>query len=581
MAPRLPRHEQREATCEQLRELASAYTPTLRFAEGEQHYPVRAESWLTNATAADWPETAGRRGADIAVDGRRRGTTLVRGDASVGVVTPLAGTPVHDTPLVLHGDADDPRDLAAHTSDGADLFLSFAGWSDGDARTRGDDALLAQTFSELAAAIDPATTWVPRDTDPSRWPNLPTMWVPQPPTLTTYCEIEWGGMYTTWAAEQGLPEFAREMGGGRLRSLDDSLVLTYYYLYPHRHPIDGGAPTRLEGQWEAVSLFFPAEAGERRRADGRPEQLLFDEAPELIVVSQGLDGGVHRVSARRWEDVERVPIAGAPVMTHLAAGPRLQASTSAVLYVGRGTHVFHFTPQSGHDWLEDPRPGGDLDLSLDEDLFWPQLLFMLLWFVLAVAAAVIAGLLFAAAVAAVALAALGLAALAVLVALIALVLLVLAIFALFGLLADHGSDTQPHPQNEEAPGDGPEGGSSEPAAGDPHGDVTGGGGPAGGGGPGGGAAQPPGTPNAGSPTGRNTVAFDLRVVDRLNHDRLTPFPPPEPCELPGWWDFTGGWGVRVPVRIGSGWTSGMRRVDDQRRSWAYYAAAEKARLEDL
>lgn len=587
MAPRLPRDGSFPATCDSLRELASAYQPTLLFARDERFFPLRAESWLTHTSAADWPETAGRHGDDLPVDGRRRGTALVRADAELNILRPQAGTPPFDSPISVRGRVGDRTDLASWRTGTDDVFLDFGGWTD-DTRLRGDEDYLARTFSEMAAAIEPRNTWEPVDLDPDRGGHLPTTWFPQPVTPTVYAEAEWGGMFPTWAQDHGLADFAPEPGGGRLRSLDQFLVLTYYYLYGLRHPTgDESAPTRLEGQWEAVSLFFPAEVGEARRADGRPAELSFTETPTFVVVSQNAVGGEHRVSARRWHDTERVPILGGVPTTILTHVPRafVSDSTSVVLFVGRGTHAFHFAPQDGHGWRDDPRPGSGLDLDLDEDLFWQHLLAALVWLILVAAAIALAILLgFLAAAAAAALAAIALAAAVVIVALIAIILLVLLILALFALFSDHGSDTQPHPQHEDATGDGPQaGGSSEAPAGDPHGDVSESGSGAGGGGTGGGGVAPPmpGTPNAGSPTGRNTVAFDLRVIDRLNHDGdPTPFPPEQRCEMPGWWDYTGGWGVRVPVRVGTGWASGMRRVDEQRRSWGLFAAAEVARRLD-
>lgn len=51
---------------------------------------------------------------------------------------------------------------------------------------------------------------------------------------------------------------------------------------------------------------------------------------------------------------------------------------------------------------------------------------------------------------------------------------------------------------------------------------------------------PPGTPNAGSPSGRDSVAFDLRVVDLINHaDDPTGFSPARACENLAWWRYTG------------------------------------------
>jgi hypothetical protein len=575
MPPRPYNEEPRQSTCDNLRELCAAYMPTLRFASGERFYPVRAESWLTHTTSADWPETAGRHGDDLSVDTFRHGTALVRGDSTLSSVEPHAGTPPLDRPLSLDTDLDDPGNPGRYDDVGPEHFLSFGGWTDPDTRERGNADYLRRTFSELAGAMDPDTqTWEPAELDPANAPHLPSMWVPQPVTPTVYAEVEWAGMFPRWCMEAGGNEFCTEIDGATLNDLDQFLAVTYHYFYAHRHPVDAGSgPAALEGQWEAVSLFFRAKpSGET--PSGRPAELYVMEPPRFVVVSQGATEDGHRSDIRRWDDVLKVPTAedALPDGSLPPAATDLN-STSCLLFVGRGTHFFHFDPTEGHDWADEPAAGSGLDLSLDEDVGLRQFVIFLAWMLMVAWLTWVIYLLFAAAFAWLALAAIATALAALLAALLVLLaaLLIIALLAilvlwLIVLLSDHGSETEPQPHNEEAGGDGPEAGpSSEPPAGDPHSDVTGGEQ---------GTAQPAGTPNAGSPSGRNSVAFDLRVVDVLNHhDSHTGFPPEKLCEHPAWWRYAGGWGVRVPGRMASGWTSGMRRVDERHRSWAYYNAA--------
>ena len=89
--------------------------------------------------------------------------------------------------------------------------------------------------------------------------------------------------------------------------------------------------------------------------------------------------------------------------------------------------------------------------------------------------------------------------------------------------------------------------------------------------PGGGGGEY-GSPNTGSPTGQATVSFDVRLVDRVFHDdeRPTGYPSETPCESPTWWDYSGGWGIKVLNGFGSGWENGTRRIDEHGRSWAYW-----------
>jgi hypothetical protein len=154
-----------------------------------------------------------------------------------------------------------------------------------------------------------------------------------------------------------------------------------------------------------------------------------------------------------------------------------------------------------------------------------------------------------------------------LLALIVLIALALLIAWLISLIEDainqgSGDPLPPTSTNEEAGGGGAQGGTHEepPAGGSSGPDPT--------------ATQPPGTPNAGSPTGRDLVSFDVRVVDMLHHagDR-TAFGSKEQCEHPHWWDYSGSWGINVRApSLDNDWESGTQRVDELHRSWGYWNA---------
>lgn len=150
----------------------------------------------------------------------------------------------------------------------------------------------------------------------------------------------------------------------------------------------------------------------------------------------------------------------------------------------------------------------------------------------------------------------------------ALFILVAALVALFG-----GDDpsTNAQPPTQEADPEGPTAGdTSEPAgSGTP---------PGSGGSPGADdAGGEPSGGNPGSPTGRNTVPFDLRVIDLINEAGASSrFPPDRLCEHPGWWDHAGRWGVRVAPSSGVQWNHGDRSIDEQGRSLAYWNSARLA-----
>jgi hypothetical protein len=543
--PRNPRDLVR-ADCANLRELAEAYHPFVRFADAERFFPALAEAWLGHASAAPWPPrrddasavTLGQIvPAETGLDFHRRGTGVCRANADVSHVQVLGGIPnADDRPLVLEDLPGDPDAITKYHGVGGDTFLDFAGWI-ADIGTEmhgraGDVEYLARAFSELAAAINPSRTWEPIEL----MAHLPTFWVPQPPNPTVYCEARRAADFPHLS--QSLPPTERDFPPMPASDpLGRFIVLTYHYLYPAREPSAGEPAVRFkEGQWEAISLFFETAGG--------GEELSFHEPPVAVVVSQGTDAGSpkpHASDFRRWDQVTR------------AAG----AGTHAIAFAALGTHRFFFDPTSGQPWI--PGAGGapvaPSGGSYDNNSEFPG------WESVLVGGLIIAAIL----------AAIGLFLLALIVALLVL------LFWLLSLLFDACNDdaenpANPMPGNPEAQGDGPQGGDPmeppAPGAGAPDGSD---------GGPGGGPGGSPvyGLPNTGSPTGANTVSFDVRFVDGVRREgqerrRFTPYPSPEPCELPTWWDFSGRWGVRVAPGFAGSWASGDQRVDERGRSWGYW-----------
>jgi hypothetical protein len=544
--PKDPRDFMR-ADCATLRELAEAYHPFVRYADAERFFPALAEAWLQHASAAPWPPRRDDASAlwlgqivppETGFDWHRRGTGVCRADDAVSHVEVLGGIPnADDRPLVLEDRPGDPDSITRYRGIDGKHFLDFAGWI-ADIGTEihgraGDVEYLSRAFSELAAAMNPSRPWEPVEL----MAHLPTFWIPQPPTPTVYCEARRASDFTAVSeslTEKDFPPMTSP------RPLDRFLVLTYHYLYPAREASGGEPAVRVkEGQWEAVSLFFET-AGEP------DEELHFHEPPVAIVVSQGTDAGgpkPHATDFRRWTDVTR---------------PK-EAPTHPIVFSALGTHRFFFEATSGQPWV--PGSGGaplaPQGGSYDNNSEFPG------WESVLVGGLIVAAIL----------AAIGLWILALIVAILVI------LFWLLSLLLDACNDdsenpANPMPSNPEAQGDGPQGGDPAeppaPGAGAPDGSA---------GGPGGTPGGSPvyGLPNTGSPTGANTVSFDVRFIDRIGRregddrrPRFTPYPSPEPCELPTWWDFSGRWGVRVAPGLSGTWASGDQRVDEHGRSWGYW-----------
>jgi hypothetical protein len=543
--------------------LAYKHRPIMRFAAEERFFPILAESWLSHATAAAWPGDPGALG-EIR-DNRRRGTGLMdwpdRFPGFLSAPRRLAGAPnEHDRPLQLSSDPGDVDAIGGYAARER-TFLNFGGWNQRRISPEfvlgfaaGDADYDFRAFSELAAAMGSNNEWLAIDRETS----APAMWIPQPPTPTAYVEAQWAGRFSriSDALELGdLPPADR--------SLDGFLVLTYQFLYPIREPAPGGSePSRLEGQWEAISIFFGGEAtGDDLDDPDAPVTFELDgKGPRFVVFSRGLDRkspNRHIAEVRPWDakDFERV-------------------GDHVVAYVACGTHANRFSDTSWSSGEESP-PGELLaagDWGLD---IWHFFQAMLVWAIIVVLASL-------------ALAALNPFTLALFVFLVPLAVIAVAIIALLVLIAlillvvisaieeieeatTPNSDYLTPQQQVDHTGD-----EGDPAAGPaPEGDDTVASAPAGGGdGAGGTAAYGPGTTNVGSSAGYNNADIDVRVISMLHRDPAirTGYPPPGLTENPHWWDYSGAWGVRVDPDFAGDWRDGTRRVDAEGRSWAYHSA---------
>jgi hypothetical protein len=564
--PREPRDPDvfTEATAANLKELAWAYQPIMRFADSESFFPVLAESWLTHTTSAPW-DAAEAEADDLPADPGRHGTAIATADAGVSAVTRLGGSPNPDDRPIQLASGNGADDIGRYSGGEPDTFLAFGGWLPGEGFRKGNRNYDYAAFSELAAAINPRRDWRLIEGEA----HLPHVWVPQPPTPTVYAEAEWAGKFTDWAEQFNQPDLP--YGDS---PLDDYLALTYHYLYAIREPApDNDGPRKLEGQWEAISLFFRGRREGGIDEDGRPRRFLFQEPPRYVAYSQGLapeQTVIHRAEVRPWSTI-RYTMEEVGVDERPSVFPGVtKIGTHPVAYVGSGTHRNLFAPAPDVPW--NPGDGGSEGINYDPASEFPGIEMVAAY---GLAAAALGPALFAAAVGLAAAGLAGLAAilvaLAVLLIIAALLLLILWVILFFQELSDQASgDPLPEWQDVDETGDvgspqagagddpPPAGAGSESAAGEP--------------GSPGAAAMAPGVTNTGSPAGFNTVDFDLRVIDMWRSDRRTDYPAGEPTESPHWWDYTGRWGVRVQPLVGNDWQDGTRRVDRYRRSWGYWNA---------
>ncbi len=536
--------QQVQLDCKTLADVANRFSPILRFHPQERFFPVLAESWLTHTTEASWSTDTAHQLGDIYPDFNRRGMALCRfvnGDLDVIAGQPVAG----DRPLQMTVAADDPYAIGAPALRTVDetTFLDLGGWPPSSNFAAGDTDRLYALYSELSAAMNDQLDWTPLEGQQ----DLPHAWIPPSVNPTTYCEATWAGRFHEISDSAGQGDFPPGDA-----ALTNYLALTYHYLYAGLEtPPDGDTGRWLEGQWESVSLFFRG-GGLGKLPD--PTVML---PPDFVVVSQNL------VQASNYH--HRTALAGYtqennwPMVETLGEHP--------VLYVSRGTHKFFFTAADAGQPPPSPPPGSDPGTHSD-DPHEGGITDILVWGLLVLA---LAALLFLAALVLGALLLVGIgivvAAIAAIFAIIALALLILWLISLIDANdTSSGTDVPGSTPNDQASDDGTQGGGAQaPAGSAPPTGGTGGGG-------GGGGGPSVGLPNTGSPTGEATVSFDVRVIDRISLERPEPtgYPSAELCENPTWWDYSGGWGIRVQGGFGTGWENGTRRVDEFGRSLAYW-----------
>jgi hypothetical protein len=503
-----------------VRKLASASMPALFFSDKEAFYPIRAEAWLTHTTTAPWdsevdPDDIGALGPDA----HHRGTCLVQAGDDVVKHVRIAGPPnPSDSPLRVEAsgavDAIGNPAYAGAPNTAHELFLSFGGWSNPTQPHQGGDVnYVRAAFSELASAINHDVVWEPL----APQPNRPFFGTSQPVSPAVYCEVDWAGAHFREAPPAG---------GIVTSPLDHFLQVTYYYFFPLRTPLAGQDVTTLEGQWAAVSLFYPVGGNlEDLDRDNRPKHLELrgEPRPEWIVLS---------LDPENWSCT---PFHVGQSAVKIAVGAGGDEAHAGV-WVGAGTHRFFVGPSAevpvnpAEPWPSlDYEPGSDM-----EGLFPAVFPGMVGSSIAGSAGGVIATILAGGPI---------------------WWLLAWLINAIAELWDDDKS-TVDIPRSADStvePGGqvgNPDFGSAAPP--DPSQPA-----------PGGWAT------NEGSPDGWDVAYFDMKVMSRIASGREGA-PDLDP---PPWWLYTGRWGIKVPPESAS-WTSGTRRTDERGRSWAYWMASQ-------
>jgi hypothetical protein len=501
--------------------LAAQYEPLLRFHPTERLFPVDAAAWLSHCSGEPW--SAG--------DAKLRGTALFEADVSdtqfagaqfVQAACTAAGVtgkqPISDTRGTQNHEIGNPRWAAP--PDGKEVFLDFAGWEDPNGFSSGDLTYLAEVYSALGNAVNPArVTATPLNgLSSSRYPA--TFGVPQPTRPTVYCEVEWAGTFPRIDKDNGAPFAFAHPSGGTFADLDNYVALTYYYLYPGTEPPTSGGVRRREAQWEAITIFLKGDAS-GQSPDRRPRGFS-GPTPRFVVYSQGLstsDDIQPPAECRPWDD----PALGWMVM---------KDGDHPVAFVSAGSHRNLFL-------LGQPGGSGGGSARITATNVGPPGVNDPLYN--AASGAFGAGALLTA------LGGIGW-------PLMALALILLLLSFLVG-------DDNPPPVPEDAPRDDPVPPGQEKA------EVS--------------ANGPAGLPSGGTPGGQppgatGSVTFALHVVNRFYYDLTGRYPQPgEACEHPPWWDYGGRWGVKVVVSdpLQTEWDSGSRRADRRQRSRAFWHAA--------
>jgi hypothetical protein len=489
-----------------LRRLAADTLPVLHFSTSEAFYPIRAESWLTHTSCAPWDQADPDDIGALPADHRHRGTCLLRSGPDAGDHARVAGPPnPSDQPLRLEAsnavDAIGNPAYAKAPDPADELFLSFAGWTDPKRAIEGDLDYLWAAFSELTSAVNQNIAWEPLATAPNR----PFFGHPQPASPSVYCEVDWAGAHFREAPP---------VKGLTSSFLDQYLQVTYYYLFAARTPLDKQKVPTLEGQWAAISLFYPAGGTEKVDEDFRPPGIepRLGSKPEWVVFSRDPEHFTSHVF-------------------QFGKGETTVSNAHVSAWVGAGTHRFFPTGFAevpvapGEPWpVLDYEPGSDSEIIFPAA--YPGL-----------ASAVLSALL--------PLASLGW-----------IGFLIWLIAWIISLIVHAWDDTPDQPYSGDTPPTEPnvigDAKAGSPAPPDPAQ-----------------VADDGWATNEGSPQGWDIAYFDLRVISRI---KAASKGAPE-LDPPPWWSYTGRWGVKV-VPESMTWTSGSRRTDERGRSWAYWMAAE-------
>ena len=508
-----------EMNCQTVTDLATRFQPILRFHPAERIFPALAEAWLGHCSGESW----------AAQGARFRGTALMRaatGDTAFGdpafvrasCAAAGVGSPIDDE----RGTADNDiaNDAYAHPPDGQDVFLDFGGWDDPVGFSTCSPAYLAEVFSGLGAAINPGTvTEVPLDrlTSTSAAAAFGTA---QPKQPTVYAEVEWAGMFPRVDLKRpGQQKDFAHPQNGVYTGLDDYVAVTYYYLYPCVEPPPSGPSgvRRLEGQWEAITVFLKGDPG-GGGGDARPHSF-GGLTPRFVAYSRG------------FENVDSTPLPAAVRPWDDKTMPVEKDGEHPIAYVTAGTHRNFFALREGPAPNEGATGGSTVITATSIGTPNPTGGYIAMGGAAIFAAGAVMGN--------------------------PVILIIGALIFIVGLiyLAITGGQAPP------APEDPPKNEPPQPGVEDVATSETG----------------PAGVPPGGGAPGAASRSVDvtLRVIDRFYGDLFGGLPPANGvCELPPWWEYGGRWGVKLGNPNSPGWDSGTRRVDRFDRSRGYWNARE-------
>lgn len=240
----------------QITAYANYYLPQFQFADTEQIFPLKVDSWLQQCAQGDW-KSAGDPHRGTAAVTAKVPLSLVGLDALVGC-NGASGAPI-----------DPSKTLPFNTPDSGESFVDFAGWTSlvtGNGFVAGDDGYIRSYLSPYFAQFNNALGG-PSPVNTLGGPPLARTTETLPTTMSVYCEAAWAGAFTRLDIQNNTMDFAPASTTGSPQpdlELDPYFVLTYYLFYPATEPppnIGGMLVTspnllKREGQWEAVSFYF-------------------------------------------------------------------------------------------------------------------------------------------------------------------------------------------------------------------------------------------------------------------------------------------------------------------------------------